>query len=234
MRFLCTFLAAIALTATAMAQTLPQFTSEDYQGWTYNNPGIALSETAIANGKVVLYVDQQGKTLMLRSPAFACRDMDSITARINWYTPQFKDEDFDLSLTALTLALDDTGGQPIDSVTVTPTTPGTSRHILNMAIAVPDGTDSLSMRLVCWNARTPSFGAVKQAIFQAVQSMSTGAPGDVNADGKVDVADVSSLIMAVLGKSSDNYDKTHYDLNADNKIDVSDVSICINIVLGRE
>ena len=58
--------------------------------------------------------------------------------------------------------------------------------------------------------------------------------GDVNHDGKVDVADVSMVINYVLGKpNTDTFYGEQADVTADDKIDVADVSDIINIVLGK-
>lgn len=54
--------------------------------------------------------------------------------------------------------------------------------------------------------------------------------GDVNGDGKVDVADVSGLINHILGKSTVAYPEAA-DLNGDGKVDVSDVSALIRLIL---
>lgn len=53
--------------------------------------------------------------------------------------------------------------------------------------------------------------------------------GDVNSDGKVDVADVALLIQAVLQDTA--LDMTVADVNGDTKIDVADVAQLITIVL---
>lgn len=55
-------------------------------------------------------------------------------------------------------------------------------------------------------------------------------PNDVNLDGKVDVADVSSLISGVLGKG--RLYTVCADINGDGQIDVADVSQLINVILG--
>lgn len=55
--------------------------------------------------------------------------------------------------------------------------------------------------------------------------------GDLNADGIVDVTDVSIAIDMVLGKQEQ--DLTTADLTGDGTIDVSDVSAIIDIVLGK-
>ena len=58
-----------------------------------------------------------------------------------------------------------------------------------------------------------------------------GLKGDINGDGKIDVADVSIIINGALGKQE--LDLTIADMNDDGKIDVADVSIIINIALGK-
>lgn len=54
--------------------------------------------------------------------------------------------------------------------------------------------------------------------------------GDVNADGKVDSADVNTLVDIVLGKSSPT---SASDVNNDGKVDVRDVTELLNILLGK-
>lgn len=54
--------------------------------------------------------------------------------------------------------------------------------------------------------------------------------GDVNADGDVDVVDVTTLISMVLGATSTDLDFA--DLNDNNDVDVTDVTALISIILG--
>lgn len=54
--------------------------------------------------------------------------------------------------------------------------------------------------------------------------------GDVNADGKVNVSDVTALINMILGVIPK--DEATADVNSDGKINVSDVTALINIILG--
>lgn len=224
-------MACIAM--AAMGQQVPQFAYDDFEGWTYNNPGMPLTPNNISGGKIFLYVGQDGLVLMLTSPQFCCTGMDSITARVNWYTPSFRDPGFELSRTALTLAIDNEQGSPIDSVTCIPTTTGTSRHWLNFAIAVPPSVNTIRMRLVSWQANVVSSGAVKQATFEAV---STPSPppllGDVDGDGELSVSDVAMVINQALGITHHD-DITPFDLDHDGEVGVSDVSMLISMVLGR-
>ena len=54
--------------------------------------------------------------------------------------------------------------------------------------------------------------------------------GDVNADGKVDVMDVTALINMILKVIP--VDQERADVNGDGNVNVSDVTYLINIILG--
>ena len=56
--------------------------------------------------------------------------------------------------------------------------------------------------------------------------------GDVNGDGKVDIADVNILINIVLGSDNATKYAGRADLNKDNKVDIADINIAINLLLG--
>ena len=55
--------------------------------------------------------------------------------------------------------------------------------------------------------------------------------GDLNGDGKVDIADVNICINIILETNDDPEVKALADLSGDGKVDVSDVNILINIIL---
>ena len=54
--------------------------------------------------------------------------------------------------------------------------------------------------------------------------------GDINGDGKVDIADVNAIINMMLGKVEA---VPAADLNGDEKVDISDVNAVINLMLGK-
>lgn len=56
-----------------------------------------------------------------------------------------------------------------------------------------------------------------------------GIPGDVNGDGSVDVADISSIISVMAGTAE--YDTA--DVNSDGTVDVADISSVISIMAGN-
>lgn len=55
-------------------------------------------------------------------------------------------------------------------------------------------------------------------------------PGDINGDGKVDIADVNAVINMMLGKASPT---AAGDVNGDGKVDIADVNAVINLMLGK-
>ena len=223
--------ASIAV-STAMSQSLPQFSSNSFEGWEYNNPGIQLTANNIGGGKIVLYTASNGLTLTLTSPVFPCMGIESISSVVNWYTKNSSNSSFDLSRTALTLAIDNEQGEPLDSVTVTPTTHGVSTHTLTLTIAVPQGLSRARLRFVSWNANVVSCGAVRSATFTSVgEPLVIGQPGDVDGDGTVNISDVTALIDYLLSDSADiNLDNS--DVDTDGAVNITDVTTLIDMLLA--
>lgn len=56
--------------------------------------------------------------------------------------------------------------------------------------------------------------------------------GDVNHDGKVDVADVTTLVDYILGNTPQGFDASNCNVNEDTKIDVGDVTSLVDIILN--
>ena len=64
------------------------------------------------------------------------------------------------------------------------------------------------------------------------QAEAVETAGDANADGKVDVSDVTTVINLILGQNAVKYNPVAADANADTKVDVSDVTTVINLILN--
>ena len=217
---------------TAVCQTLPQFSYDNYEGWIYNNPGLELNDANIGGGRIVLYVTSGGRVLMLTSPEFSCQGMDSISCQVNWYTKNIANSAFDLNRAALTLAIDDAQGHPIDSVTVTPTSPAVSTHVLNFSLAVPPSLDVARLRFVAWRADVVSCGAVRSAAFTAVSSSApTTLPGDVDDNGAVNIADVTALIDYLLNDDT-VINRENTDVDGNGTINIADVTALIDKLLS--
>ena len=61
--------------------------------------------------------------------------------------------------------------------------------------------------------------------------------GDVNSDGKTDIADVTSMIDIILGKDSTkpySYDHKAADMDGNGTIDIADVTSLIDVILGKQ
>ena len=56
--------------------------------------------------------------------------------------------------------------------------------------------------------------------------------GDVNGDRQVTIADVTSLVNIILGKTTD-YKEAVADVNGDGKVTIADVTALVNIILGK-
>ena len=57
--------------------------------------------------------------------------------------------------------------------------------------------------------------------------------GDVNNDGSVTIADVTSLVNIILGKTTD-YKEAIADVNGDGSVTIADVTALVNIILGKQ
>ncbi len=57
--------------------------------------------------------------------------------------------------------------------------------------------------------------------------------GDVNGDGKVDIADVNAVINVMLGKAAASSYKGNPNVNGQGDIDIADVNAVINLMLGK-
>ena len=59
-------------------------------------------------------------------------------------------------------------------------------------------------------------------------TVTTGMPGDVNGDGEVNIADVNSIIDAILSGNS----SAVFDVNGDGEVNIADVNAVIDIILS--
>ena len=66
--------------------------------------------------------------------------------------------------------------------------------------------------------------------FVNIQEFETYKKGDVNADGVVDVADITALASVILGKPVE-VDKARCDVNEDGSVDVADITAVASIIL---
>ena len=81
----------------------------------------------------------------------------------------------------------------------------------------------------CYSS-TSGTGSLPQLYRKVAES--ENKKGDVNNDGSVTIADVTTLVNIILGKN-DNYNSEVADVNEDGSITIADVTTLVNIILGR-
>lgn len=69
--------------------------------------------------------------------------------------------------------------------------------------------------------------------FYLQEEQNEAPKGDVNGDGAVDVADISSVISVMAGTDVTDYITTHADVNGDGVVDVADISSVIGFMAER-
>ena len=74
----------------------------------------------------------------------------------------------------------------------------------------------------------------KSLTIKAIMGDKPQITGDVNHDGKVDVADVTTLVDHILGNTPQGFNPNNCDVNNDSKIDVSDVTSLVDIILNND
>lgn len=213
---------AILMATSAMGQDLPYFAYNSFDGWIYNNPGIALTESNISNARIRLYVDSQGLVLTLTSPEFSCQGLDSIRADVRWRSAS--------QSVALTMVLDDTQGMPLDSASCLPVSSSRDQDFVFL-LPVPTGMTTARLRFVSWDAEASTSGAIRRIILTGIEAASPSVLlGDVDGNGTVNIGDVTSLISIVLsGRTDVDFEKC--DINKDGKLTISDVTLLITLIL---
>ena len=84
-----------------------------------------------------------------------------------------------------------------------------------------DGNNTLHYPTADLNAFTAYFGQLTVG-----EDM-----GDLNLDGSVDVADITTMVNIVLNKATDEHNNA--DLNGNGSVTIEDVTILVNIILGK-
>ena len=213
---ICTLL---VMSLMALAQETPSYSYNNYDGWTYSGGELPASS-------VFLYKTSQGNVLTLVSPYFSCQGIDSIAVVVTWrsYDPG----------TALTTAIDDQEGHPVDSVTSRPSS-STAIQFFNFAIPISaHGLTSARLRFVSWDAVVDNAGAIIKVETHAITgSHGDLLPGDIDNNGETTIADVTTLIDYLLsGSSAIAINLENADVNRDGEVGIGDVTALIDMLLS--
>ena len=222
-RLVLTLLMAVA-TLGAWAQ-VPQFSSNEFVGWVYNNPSLDLNASNILANRITLYTTSTGLAQTLTSPSFDCYAGQTLDMNVTWVTDQWTASYFVMSKVELTAALIDENGQTVDSVKWFPADLSRFNHV-EMSLYVKRSVRPARLRFAAWKADVNSYGAVRQiAITSALR-------GDVNNDGEISVADVNAVIDVIMGGPADDALMSRADVNRDGEVTVADVNQIVELILN--
>ena len=70
--------------------------------------------------------------------------------------------------------------------------------------------------------------------FANIEGIPGAGPGDVNADGRITVKDVTTLIEAIMNGGMDVLENPYVDVNGDGVISISDITMIINMMLNGD
>ena len=170
--------------------------------------------TAVAAGEcdiVATCVDKQAVCHVTVTPQRVIVTLDQHTARL---------------LPNHTMTLTATCTPPATNLAVTTSNPAVAipRYINGtiMVVGIGEGTANITVS-------TDDGWCIPDACEVTVYTLL----GDVNADGFVDVSDVTALIARVLGDEVPGFNEPNADVNHDDDIDVSDVTMLIAYILGN-
>ena len=215
-KIICTLL---LMSLVAMAQETPQFSYNNCEGWTY-------SGGKLPSSNVFLYNTSDGRVLTLISPEFSCQGIDSLAVVVTW-----KSYDPDI---ALTTAIDDQQGLPVDSATSLPSS-SASIQLLSFTIPISaHGLTSARLRFVSWDATVYNAGAILKVETSAIAATHGSIiPGDVDDNGETNIADVTSLIdYLLIGPSATPVNLEAADVDHDGSIGIGDVTALIDHLLS--
>lgn len=112
---------------------------------------------------------------------------------------------------------------------------GNSGAILDIPLSIADNMGTGKYYISLNNIVLTGKDGEKYSIdnYSTMISVAMVVPGDVNADGAIDVVDVVTIANYILGKRSDAFVESAADMNADGIIDVSDIVLLANGILGK-
>lgn len=228
-----TAVAALTLQAAVADQTLLSFGINNHDDWYYNRDDVVVDNDAINTNRIALYTGEDGKQYTLLSPTFSTQQVDSLKVAMTIRLAE--DNNYNPAKLIQRVEMIDAGGEVVATADV-PVEPGSMMQTLVVTFAVP----SMAQATLLFSApkaleienNIPAVRSIK--VWPVTKSAATEpVRGDVNGDGKVDVADVNIIINIMLGKVNSDELRAASDLTGDGQVDVSDANSVINLMLGK-
>jgi len=207
------------------ARVLAVFNQNNYEGWVYDRPGFYMDTEAISKNKIGLY-----GSCTLTSPQLNCAGVDTVIVVVNEsYSLYYQNDKYDARKGSPTVSLIDEGGNVVKSVEHVFSTAQLQR-VFTVKIDISDVSATiLKLRLSCPQADTYCALYMRDFVVEGAESTPPVA-GDVNGDGELTSADVTSLYNWLL--NGDHSAIVNGDVNGDGSITSNDVTAVYNFMLN--
>lgn len=229
MKFLKLFLLSLVASASAQASAVfANFDQNHFEGWIYTRPNFELNTYNISTNRITLFTASNGNEYTLISPAFETAGAKYVCVDFLWVSDNYNDHDkYNLTKGSPTIELMDLNGNVLKTKTYQ-LREAALEHNVTVYLKVPGAVEDVKVRLRAPFANADCCGAVRTARISGSDNDGV-LPGDVNGNGKVDVADVTALINMILGVAETKASVA--DVNGNGIVDVADVTALINLIL---
>ena len=210
---------------TRASDELLRFSNNHFDGWVYTQSGVEINNSNISNDRINLYSDYA-----LISPEITALNVKTITVNVIGRTSGYEATEYSNTLGKVYVQLVNDNDSVMKEVKYTFKNKVLDRDF-EVDFDISDIADeSFSLRLACWDANIESRFSVRKVYVMVKEYNLSGVAGDVNNDGVVTSADVTSLYDFLL--TGDTSNVLNGDVNGDGDITSADVTEVYNILLG--
>ncbi|MBR5639359.1 MAG: dockerin type I repeat-containing protein [Muribaculaceae bacterium] len=215
----------VSILVAHAADVLLEFKTYNFDGWVYTQSGVEINNNNISQDNINLYGDYA-----LISPEITAPNVKSITVNVVGRTNGYEESEYNNTLGKVYVQLINDKDSVLQEVKHTFTTKVRDRNF-EVDFEITDIADEpFKLRLACWDANIESRFSVRKVFMTVKEYNLSGVVGDVNNDGVVTSADVTSLYDFLL--TGDASSALNGDVNGDGSITSTDVTEVYNILLG--
>ncbi|MBP5561134.1 MAG: dockerin type I repeat-containing protein [Muribaculaceae bacterium] len=226
----CLFFAFAPALAFAI-EPLASFSSDDFEGWEYTRDAsdVALNQTNIIRHRITLFHDyDRGLDYTLLSPMLNVDGLEALEVQATLHNNNNGDSQYQPEKTSPTFELLDADLNVVATVTIPIETNKTSYNFTN-TLLVPTDAKQLRLRVAVWGGDVHNVLAADQVTVFPADAPITPANGDVNGDGVLSGADVTTLYNVLL----DGVEAAgNADVNGDGIVNGSDVTALYTLLLN--
>ena len=230
-KLLTCLLLAIAPTLTLAVEPLATFSSDGFDGWEYTRAAsdVALNQSNILRHRITLFHDNdRGLDYTLLSPVLNVDGLAALEVQATLHNNNNGDSQYRPEKTSPTLELLDTDLNVVATVTI-PIEEEKISYNLTDTLLVPAGAKQLRLRVAVWNGDVHNALAADRVKIFASDAPAPPADGDVNGDGVVSGADVTTLYNVLLDGAEA---AGNADVNSDGVVSGADVTALYNLLLN--